>query len=99
MGYLSKICNVRFRKKTARVILDKDINTRSHILFSELRWMPLTERIDYHRSTQVYKCLNNKDISWNKIPDYIKTASSLTSFKKLYSEQYFGSKLNENEMK
>ena len=40
-------------------MLDKD--TISHILFSEHRWMPLTDRIDYHRSTQVYKCLNNID--------------------------------------
>ena len=51
----------KIQKRAARVILDKDINTRSHIIFSELRWMPLTDRIDYHRSTQVYKCLNDKD--------------------------------------
>ena len=51
----------KIQKKAARVILDKDINTRSRILFSELRWMPLTDRIDHHRATQIYKCLNNKD--------------------------------------
>ena len=107
-------------------------NTRSHVLFSELRWMPLADRIDYHRSIQVYKCLNNnnnqglnelfqytKNIhnystrssksnhlhaqichkksftytgvnSWNKIPNSIKTAPSLSSFKNSYTQHYFG---------
>ena len=65
MGFLSKICIGRFRKKkkkrAARIILNQDINTRSHVLFSELRRMPLADRIDYHRSIQVYKFLNNNN--------------------------------------
>ena len=122
----------KIQKRAARIILNQDINTRSHVLFSELRWMPLADRIDYHRSIQVYKCLNNnnnqglnelfqytKNIhnystrssksnhlhaqichkksftytgvnSWNKIPNSIKTAPSLSSFKNSYTQQYFG---------
>ena len=51
----------KIHKRAARIILNQDINTRSHVLFSELRWMPLADRIDYHRSIQVYKCLNNNN--------------------------------------
>ena len=122
----------KIQKRAARIILNQDINTRSHVLFSELRWMPLADRIDYHRSIQLYKCLNNnnnqglnelfqytKNIhnystrssksnhlhaqichkksftytgvnSWNKIPNSIKTAPSLSSFKNSYTQHYFG---------
>ena len=122
----------KIQKRAARIILNQDINTRSHVLFSELRWMPLADRIDYHRSIQVYKCLNNnnnqglnelfqytKNIhnystrssksnhlhaqichkksltytgvnSLNKIPNSIKTAPSLSSFKNSYTQHYFG---------
>ena len=119
-------------KRAARIILDEDINTRSHVLLSGLRWMPLADRIHYHRSIEVYKCLNtnkkqglnelflyNKNIhnystrssksnhlhaqichkksfpytgvnSWNKIPNSIKSAPSLSSFKNAYTKHYLG---------
>ena len=51
----------KLQKRAVRIILNQDINTRSYVLFSELRWMPLAYRIDYHRSIQVYKCLNNNN--------------------------------------
>jgi hypothetical protein len=39
-------------------VLDKENTTRSHILFSKLKWMPLKDRITFHRSVQTYKCVN-----------------------------------------
>ena len=49
-------------KKSARLILDEVLDrqntTPSHVLYTNLRWMSIPERISYHRAVQVYKCLN-----------------------------------------
>jgi hypothetical protein len=52
---------VKMQKRAARLILNKDFNTRSKDLFSELGWMPLEERITFQRATEVYKCINGTD--------------------------------------
>ena len=52
---------VKLQKRAARLILNKDYNTRSHVLFSELGWMPLNDRITFKRAVQVYKCLNENN--------------------------------------
>lgn len=49
---------IKLQKKAARLILDKDMTTPSTELFSQLQWMPVEERICYHRSVQTFKCLN-----------------------------------------
>jgi hypothetical protein len=49
----------KLQKRAARIILDRDISTRSHELFNELKWMKLVDRIDYHKAVQMYKCVNN----------------------------------------
>lgn len=52
----------KLQKRAARLILneklDKENTTRSYVLFSKLKWMPLKDRIAYHRSIQMFKCLN-----------------------------------------
>ena len=49
-------------KKSARLIrdevLDRQNTTPSHVLYKNLRWISIPERISYHRAVQVYKCLN-----------------------------------------
>ena len=50
----------KLQKKAARIILDKDCTVRSKDLFAKLGWMPLADRITYHRAIQMYKCLNNE---------------------------------------
>ena len=49
-------------KKSVRLILDEVLDrkstTPSHVLYTNLRWMSIPERISYHRAVQVYKCLN-----------------------------------------
>ena len=51
------------QKRAARIISDiKDIQApenRSHILFSQLGWMPIYHRLDFRIATMVYKILNN----------------------------------------
>ena len=50
---------LKLQKKSVRLILDvnhNDYNTRSADLFDKLGWMPLADRINYIRNTQVYKC-------------------------------------------
>jgi hypothetical protein len=49
---------VKLQKRAARIILDKDYNTRSKELFCELNWMPIEDRITFQRSLQVFKCIN-----------------------------------------
>jgi len=52
---------VKMQKRAARIILDKDYNTRSNELFMELGWISLEDRINFKRSVQVYKCLQDPD--------------------------------------
>ena len=50
---------VKFQKRAARIILDKDMNTPSFELFRELKWMTFPERTVYKQAILVYKSLNN----------------------------------------
>ena len=43
-------------KKNLDEVLDRQNTTPSHVLYTNLRWIP--EIISYHRAVQVYKCLN-----------------------------------------
>ena len=51
---------LKLQKRAARLILNKDWTTRSNVLFSDLEWMPLADRISYLTAVQVNKCLNNQ---------------------------------------
>ena len=63
---------VKMQKRAARLILDKDYSTRSSELFAELGWMPLEDRINFKRATQVYNCLNTADQGLNEMFQYNK---------------------------
>ena len=54
---LSKL--TKLQKRAARIILNKDYNSRTCYLFAELNWMPLEYRIIFRRAVQVYKCLDD----------------------------------------
>ena len=58
---------LKFQKRAARIILDKDYNSPSEELFKELRWMTFQERIKYKKAILVYKSLNNV------CPEYLQT--------------------------
>jgi hypothetical protein len=65
----------KLQKRAARLILDEVLDqektTRSHVLFSKLGWMPVQDRITFHRAVQAFKC--NKglcDQGLNQIFEY-----------------------------
>lgn len=114
------------QKRAARMILNKNYDHPSKILFKELNWLPISSRCEYHISCITYKTLHNLTPTylqnciefasnnnynlrsestftlttqlqksyysklslqslcssvWNNLPNDIKTAKSLTSFK------------------
>ena len=50
---------IKFQKRAARVILDKDINTPSNELFKQLGWMRFYERVNFRKALMMYKVLHN----------------------------------------
>ena len=49
---------IKFQKKAARLILDKDIDLPSECLFKELKWMRFDERIHYKKSILMYQVIH-----------------------------------------
>ena len=50
---------IKFQKRAARLILDKDLSTPSSELFQELSWMRFDEMVKYKKCIIMYKSLNN----------------------------------------
>ena len=50
---------IKFQKRAARPILDKDINAPSRELFQQLGWFCFDERIEYRTAVLVYKSLHS----------------------------------------
>jgi hypothetical protein len=48
------------QKRTARLILDQDPIAPSELLFKQLGWMTIEQRIKYHKYLLVSKCLKNE---------------------------------------
>lgn len=57
---------VKFQKRAARLILDKDIYTPSSELFDELGWLVFPERVKLQKAIMLFKTMNNF------MPTYIK---------------------------
>ena len=121
---------IKFQKRAARLILDKDLTTPSSELFQQLGWMRFDERVKYRKCMLMYKSLNHlaptylsnkftytydihslnlrsaanhtlyipkpnleiyrKSLSysgpkiWNTLPEHVRNAPSLESFKQRY---------------
>ncbi len=46
--------------RAAHIILDiKDTMYPSRVMFSKLKWMPITDRIKYRKAIMVFKSINN----------------------------------------
>ena len=56
---------VRFQKRAARLILEKDIDTPSSLLFRELNWLTFPERVVFQKAVLLYKIFNGL------APDYL----------------------------
>ena len=50
---------IKFQKRAARCILDKDTDTPSEEMFSELKWMKFPERVIYQKAILMFKISNN----------------------------------------
>jgi len=49
---------IRFQKRAARLILDKDFDTPSETLFTELKWMLFPDRVKYQKAILLFKIFN-----------------------------------------
>ena len=50
---------IKFQKRAARVILDKDLTTPSSELFQQLGWMKFDDTVKYRKCMLMYKSLHN----------------------------------------
>ena len=50
---------IKFQKRAARLILDKDIDTPSAEVFQQLGWMKFDEPVTYRKAVLMYKSLHN----------------------------------------
>ena len=57
---------IKFQKRAARLILDKDLETPSAELFAELKWLTFPERVKFQKAVMMFKTMNNLN------PPYIK---------------------------
>ena len=49
----------KLQKRAANNILRADFNTPSTMLFGKLEWLAVYSRINYHKATLMFKCINN----------------------------------------
>ena len=50
----------KLQKRAARIILHADFTTPSALMFKELGWLSVTDRLKHNHATLIYKTLNNK---------------------------------------
>ena len=58
---------------TGRLIINKDNDTPSTFLFSQLKWMSFPERVIYQKAIQMYKTVSGTS------PNYLKIKFTFTS--------------------
>ena len=64
---------IKFQKRAARLILDKDLETPSAELFAELKWLTFPERVKFQKAVMMFKTMNNLN------PPYIKNLFKFTN--------------------
>ena len=50
---------IKFQKRAARLTLNKDFNTPSEELFTELNWTTFPKRDNFHKAVMMFKTINN----------------------------------------
>ena len=50
---------VKFQRRAARLILDREFDALSAELFAELNWMTFPERVKFQKAIMMYKSMNN----------------------------------------
>jgi len=51
--------------KSSEKSLNKDVDTPSTFLFSQLKWMPFPERVIYQKAIQMYKTLSGTSTNYH----------------------------------
>ena len=64
---------LKFQKRAARIILNRDVDAPSAPLFLELKWMPFSERVRFQKAILMYKTFNNLS------PQYLRNIFTFTS--------------------
>ena len=64
---------IKFQKRAARLMLDKDLDTPTAELFAELKWLTFPERVKFQKAVMMYETMNNL------IPPYIKDLFQYTN--------------------
>ena len=59
---------VRFQKRAGILILNKDVDTPSTFLFSQLKWMTFPEWVIYQNAIQMYKTSSGTSPNYLKVP-------------------------------
>ena len=69
---------IKFQKRAAILILDKDLETPSAELFAELKWLTFPERVKFQKAVMMFKTMNNLN------PPYTKAISLQYIFQVMY---------------
>ena len=70
---------VDFKKRAARIILNAKYDIPSLQLFKKLGWLSIQNRLEYHKSILMYKCINNS------APDYLCNLFDMNTNSNIYS--------------
>jgi hypothetical protein len=74
---LEKLC--KLQKRAARIILNAKYDIPSLQLFKKLGWLSIQNRLEYHQSVLMYKCINNS------APDYLCNLFDMNTNSNVYS--------------
>lgn len=74
---LEKLC--KLQKRAARIILNAKYDIPSLQLFKKLGWLSIQNRLEYHKSVLMYKCINNS------APDYLCNLFDMNTNSNVYS--------------
>ena len=94
---LENLC--KLQKRAARIIFNAKYDIPSLQLFKKLGWLSIQNRLEYHKSVLMYKCINSS------APDYlcnvfdINTHSNVYSLKSSAKGNLFVPRPNSNFMK
>ena len=74
----------KLQKRAARIILHADFTTSSSLMFEELGWLSVFDRLKYNKAIMTYKALNNQTPEY--ISDLLKPMSEVHSLNLRSSE-------------
>jgi hypothetical protein len=74
---LENLC--KLQKRAARIIFNAKYDIPSLQLFKKLGWLSIRNRLEYHKSVLMYKCINSS------APDYLCNVFDINTHSNVYS--------------